>query len=132
AAIQELRAQDIAEDRIRLECKLYLRYEGTDTALPVPLDTPEAMLEAFQTAYMQRFSFLMPDRPLVIDSAVVEAIGNEPVDAGADDSPGDTPDESIPDAADTVSMYCDGQWRECPLYEGSTLKPGHLVQGPAV
>lgn len=132
AAIQELREQDIPEDRIRLERKLYLRYEGTDTALPVSLDTPEAMLEAFQDAYLQRFSFLMPDRPLVIDSAVVEAIGNEPVESAVDESLQDALTESIPEAADTVSMYCEGQWRECPLYEGGGLKPGHVIQGPAV
>src|SRR5690606_15939155 len=73
AARDDLLSQGIAPQELRVERELHLRYEGTDTALPVALDTTDAMLEAFQKAYLQRFSFLMPGRGLVIESAVVEA-----------------------------------------------------------
>src|SRR5690606_14954943 len=109
AARDELLAQDVVAGAIRVERKLHLRYEGTDTALPVALDTPEAMLEAFQKAYLQRFSFLMPERRLVIESAVAEAIGDE---AGArgdaprlDSLPADGQAGGDPVPADTVRMH---------------------------
>src|SRR5690606_6657365 len=92
----------------------------------------EAMLEAFQSAYMQRFSFLMPDRPLVIDSVVAEAIGNEPIEADNPDMENDPVTESEPETVDTVSMYCEGEWRDCPLYEGAALQAGHVIYGPAM
>src|SRR5690606_28247825 len=65
-ARNELLDQKISPDHIRVERRLYLRYEGTDTALPVALDDTDAMRTAFEAAYSQRFSFLMPDRRLMI------------------------------------------------------------------
>ena len=65
-----------ARRRCELRAALHLRYQGTDTAL-VRADgrrwTQRA--PAFEAAYRQRFAFLMPDRPLVIEAVSVEAIG---------------------------------------------------------
>ncbi len=133
AAREDLESQGIAADDIRVERELHLRYEGTDTALPILLDSTDAMLEAFQKAYLQRFSFLMPGRKLVIESAVVEAIGAEaglhaPADT-AQDAAG-SPPELV--AADTVRMYVDDGWRDCPFYHSADLAPGHVIIGPAM
>ena len=36
------------------------------------------MTRAFERAYRTRFSFLMPDKPLVVEAVSVEAIGARP------------------------------------------------------
>ena len=77
-AREELARQGVETERIVLLRRLHLRYEGTDTALPLACapGTGEAELRAgFDAAYRQRFAFLMPDRALVIEAASVEAVG---------------------------------------------------------
>ena len=54
--------------------RAHLRYEGTDTALPVPLGTTREMTAAFERAYRQQFSFLMPDKTILVEAVSVEAI----------------------------------------------------------
>lgn len=130
SAVQELRAQDFAEEDIQVVRKLYLRYEGTDTALPVELADAQTMQAGFDQAYRQRFSFLMPERAMVIESVVVEALAAEhrqtPVTAAAD-----LVANTLPAAADRVSMFVDGAWVDCPLFHRDALAPGHAVEGPA-
>ncbi|MDT7837155.1 hydantoinase B/oxoprolinase family protein [Aquabacterium sp. OR-4] len=86
AACAEVAGQGVPAARIRLQQRLLLRYQGTDTALAVPLHEATALpalRSAFEAAYRQRFAFLMPDRALVIEAATVEAIGAaETVGAG--------------------------------------------------
>ena len=75
AAEAELLAQGVDRAQIRRVERLLLRYQGTDTALPVAPADGAAMHAAFEAAYQQRFAFAMPGRGLVIDTASVEAIG---------------------------------------------------------
>jgi len=133
AARDDLIAQKIGPDIIRVESRFYLRYEGTDTALPVMLDSTRAMREAFEKAYLQRFSFLMPERRLVIESAVAEAIGDESrrISAATQAQSGAERREA-PAAFDTVSIHVEGQWRDCPLYRSVDLRAGDAIDGPAM
>jgi 5-oxoprolinase (ATP-hydrolysing) len=131
AATAELLAQAVPDDGIIASRRLYLRYEGTDTALPVAWEDPAAMQAAFEAAYRQRFAFLMPGRALVIESAVAEATGPEESGTAAQAlSPraADTP--LVP--ADTVRFHADDGWTDAPLYRGADLRPGDVVAGPAV
>jgi 5-oxoprolinase (ATP-hydrolysing) len=70
----ELSDQDIPADRIDVTRRAHLRYDGTDTAIPVPLTTPAEMTAAFETTYRKTYSFLM-DRPLIVEAISVEATG---------------------------------------------------------
>ncbi|TAL79549.1 MAG: 5-oxoprolinase [Burkholderiaceae bacterium] len=130
-ARDELIAQQVAEELIRVECKFYLRYEGTDTALPVALDTTAAMLEAFEKAYLLRFSFLMPQRRVVIESAVAEAIADE-ASVTTSVATSEAASRREPQAADTVRIYSQDEWRECSLYHSVDLRAGDFIEGPAV
>jgi len=132
SARQDLLAQQVSDDHIRIEQRLYLRYEGTDTSLPVILDDAEAMRAAFERAYSTRFSFLMPDRRLVIESAVAEAIGDE-----SDKTAGAFKSEpraagDVPAAFDTVEIHADDGLLECPLYRSADLRVGDELLGPAI
>ena len=55
--------------------RAHLRYEGTDTAVPVPMGQVAGMVSEFEAAYRQRFSFLMRDKPIVVEAVSVELAG---------------------------------------------------------
>jgi 5-oxoprolinase (ATP-hydrolysing) len=139
----DLRAQGVPDAALRVDQRLHLRYEGTDTALPCKLSaglTPAQWLadlrDQFETAYRQRFAFLMPDRLLVIESVSVEAIGEgERPQSPATPTQAVTAFEATPTAR--VRMYCEADadgagWRDAALYVGEQLRPGARINGPAV
>ncbi|MCX7891420.1 MAG: hydantoinase B/oxoprolinase family protein [Burkholderiales bacterium] len=127
AARAELVAQGVPPERIRVARRAHIRYEGTDVPLVVPLDTVPAMREAFAAAYRQRYSFLMPDKPLVVEAVSVEATGAS--DAPAE-RPADLRREHRPAAR--VRMYSGGRWHDAPLFRRDALARGVAVEGPAI
>ena len=58
-ALAELAQQGIGPGRTRAARRAHLRYDGTDTALPVPLGTAAEMVASFEQAYRQQL--LVPD-----------------------------------------------------------------------
>jgi len=50
-----------------------LRYEGSDSTLEVPVS--DHMREDFEVAHKQRFGFIAPEAEVVIETAIVEAVG---------------------------------------------------------
>jgi 5-oxoprolinase (ATP-hydrolysing) len=108
--------------------RAHLRYEGTDTALPVPLGTAAGMTAAFEHAYRQQFSFLMPGKAILVEAVSVEVIARS---AGSS--------RGLPLAAGTaageagsVMMYVAGKWVEVPLARRADLRPAEGVDGPAL
>jgi len=126
-ARDELVAQGISADRVRLVRRAHLKYEGTDTALIVALGEPAEMLREFEAAYRKQFSFLMPGRPLIVEALSVEAIA--PGDALRELEPAPR-EEARP--AETVRMFTGGCWHEAPLYRRDDLGPGTRIDGPAI
>ncbi len=62
AADRELQLQGVLPQHIKLAASVHIRYEGTDTALPVAVGDIMEMKNAFESAYRMRYSFLMPAR----------------------------------------------------------------------
>ncbi len=129
AARDEVASQGVAAQAIELRRHVHVRYQGTDTALVVPFGTLAEIRREFEAGYRQRFAFLMPDRPLVIEAVSVEAVGAgerfEAVAGGAQPPP----HRAAPDA--TVRMYCGG-WLDAGLFVRESLRPGGLIDGPAI
>ena len=73
SAVAELSAQSPSLIR-----RAHLRYDGTDTALIVPAGSLDEMTAAFEDAYQRQFSFLMRDRPVVVEAVSVEAVAESP------------------------------------------------------
>ena len=107
--------------------RAHLRYQGTDTSLPVPLGGVDEMVDAFEAAYRQRFSFLTRDKPVIVEAVSVE------VTAGHDDPPAPiTGETGEPAPAARARMFAGGAWAEVDLLPRSTLRPGRVVRGPAL
>jgi 5-oxoprolinase (ATP-hydrolysing) len=112
---------------VRSVRRAHLRYQGTDTSLPVPLGGLPSMMEAFEAAYRQRFSFLTRDKPVIVEAVSVE------VTAGHDDPPAPiTGETGEPAPAARARMFAGGAWAEVDLLPRSTLRPGRVVRGPAL
>ncbi|MCC6851580.1 MAG: hydantoinase B/oxoprolinase family protein [Rubrivivax sp.] len=129
AARAELASQGVAREAVAVSERIHLRYQGTDSALVLDFGARAALQQAFEAAYRQRFAFLMPERPLVVEAVSVEAVAaGERFDAPAG---GAEPAAHRPPAAAQVRVHC-GRWRDAALYVRETLAAGALVDGPAV
>jgi 5-oxoprolinase (ATP-hydrolysing) len=125
--VRELKLQGATLERI--EKRAHLKYEGTDTSFPIPLGSAQSMREDFERLYRGRFSFLMPDRGLVVEAASVEAI------ARADAPVSLVPAEAGAGSADplaTVRMHSGGKSHDTPVYIREDLHPGARIAGPAI
>jgi 5-oxoprolinase (ATP-hydrolysing) len=126
-ARDDLLAQGVSPQLIKVIRRAHLKYEGTDTALVVPLGPVHEMVEQFEGAYRKQFSFLMPGKPLIAEAVSVEAIASgERFDEGTQ--------PAKPEAAPvrTVRMFTGARWHEAPLYRREDLGPGQRVDGPAI
>ncbi len=124
----ELLDEGVPPERIRAVRRVHLRYDGTDTAVPVELAGLEAMTSAFEANHRATYSFLM-DRPLIAGAVSVEATGlTEQADLThlGDQVAGDA------DASGTVRVYSAGSWRDAPLRHRERMRPGDAVTGPAI
>jgi 5-oxoprolinase (ATP-hydrolysing) len=128
AAAGELEQQGVARERITVHRRAHLRYEGTDTALVVAFADARGLQDAFEAAYRQRFSFLMPERRLIVEAVSVEAVG---AGDAALESPQPLVEGKAPVAA-TVRTFLDGRWRDAVLVERTSARPGHAIAGPAI
>ena len=82
----ELLAEGVPADRTHAERRAHLRYDGTDTPVPVPIGPLAGMISTFEQAYRRRFSFLMPDKTVVAEAVSVEVIGTPESGGGGDAS----------------------------------------------
>lgn len=112
-------------ERVTTKVLAHLRYDGTDTTVPVTLTTHAAMLTEFEAAHERLYSFLM-DRSLVVEAVSVEVVAG-----GAETLP--TPPSAAQQPAPSAArMFVDGDWLHVPLHERDHLAPGRLVEGPAL
>ena len=120
--------------------RAHLRYEGTDTALPVPLGPLPQMLADFEQSYRQFFSFLMRDKAIIAEAVSVElAAPSAPVDVPelADAADGTAPGQPSAPGQEgggeaSVLLYSGGGWTRARLARRRDLRPGERVAGPAL
>ena len=125
----ELERQQVNAGEARVHQRVHVRYEGSDSALVVPFGDLAAIEVGFESAYRQRFAFLMQGKRLVVEAVSVEAV-----------LAGDAPDEprlqthelrEVP-RRETVLMYSGGQWLDAVLVVREDMRPGDVVPGPAI
>ncbi|WP_245485950.1 hydantoinase B/oxoprolinase family protein [Mesorhizobium sp. M5C.F.Ca.IN.020.29.1.1] len=131
AVINELAAQGIAEDTVASKPVLQVRYDGTDTALPVNFEhrSISRAKSDFETAHKAQFGFVYDKKPMIVESVGVE--GTDTGDAGCEES--DSVLEDItPSPSEKRQIFADGIWRHAGIFRREALKPGHSVAGPAL
>ncbi|MGH8692468.1 MAG: hydantoinase B/oxoprolinase family protein [Burkholderiales bacterium] len=126
-ARDELILQGVPAERVHVVRRAHLKYEGTDTALVVPLSPLPDMAREFEAVYRKQFSFLMPGKPLVAEAVSVEALaaGEAIQERVLEKQAGAGP-------AETVRMFTGGRWHDAPLYRREDLGAESRIDGPAV
>jgi len=130
-AVAEIRRQGAGSGEIRVLRRAHLRYAGTDSALVVDFGdgSVATLMAGFEAAYRRRYAFLMQGRALVVEAVSVEAIaaGDAPAERRVEVGPA-TPAP----VTERVRMYSEGRWWDAALVVRETLRPGHVVDGPAI
>ncbi|MDO9307393.1 MAG: hydantoinase B/oxoprolinase family protein, partial [Mesorhizobium sp.] len=128
---EELVAQGVPDDNVSWRPVLMIRYDGTDTSLPV--NFAERSLDnarrEFETAHKAQFGFVYDDKPMIVESIDVQ--GQDGRVAGRDETTRPTV-ESEAAASQTRRIFADGEWREAGIHLRADLMPGQKVSGPAL
>lgn len=130
-AREELKSQGLSEEGMTERWRIQARYDGTDTALLIDFGPPQRMLADFAQLHEQQFGFLMPDRKVVVEAGVVEAVFasgllESEVKPGARGEPGHKP-------LAHVETYMAGKsWPETVVWSREQLALGESVSGPAI
>jgi len=129
AAKADLERQQANAGAVTLHLRVHIRYEGSDSALVVPFGDLETIALGFETAYRQRFAFLMKGKGMMVEAVSVEAVV-------AGDAPAEPRHEvhavrQVP-SRETVRMYSGGQWHDAALVVREDLRPGDVVPGPSI
>ncbi len=121
----ELAAQHIPSEQIHVLRRVHLRYQGTDTSIPVELGGVAAMTTAFEDIHRSMYSFLM-ERALVAEAVSVEATGltEQPELFGRSDA------APTRHAGEVVRLYTGGTWHDAPLLQRDSI--ADVVIGPAI
>lgn len=107
----------------------HLHYQGTDTALAVPLDESGAMRAAFEASHRRMFGFTSPDRALVV--AMVDVCVSVPGEVIEEPELPARADGGIA-PVDHVRAYLGGSWHDVPVFARETLCAQDMIIGPAM
>jgi len=127
--VTEMRAQGVQAGAIRCERKLHLRYLGSDTALLVVFSSLAGIQSSFEQTHQQRFGFISPEKPLVVEAIQVEVIGAAEQPALVSESPAGQGELKALSVQPTVM---NGATVDTAFYDRDTLPVDRPVQGPAV
>jgi 5-oxoprolinase (ATP-hydrolysing) len=146
------------EEEILVIRKLYLKYQGSDSVLAGNFDRNIEVIQAeFEAVHRQRYSFIMPEKMLIVEAVSVEVVETMDVPEISTISPNcgtgilpvpsistiDVPNESITSpncgtgilpvqSTSIVQMYVAGVWRETPVYKRDNLRSHDCIAGPAL
>jgi len=133
AALRDAVAADLAAQGIAAPdsaTRLHLRYEGTDTALPVAWNgDPATARAAFEAAHKAQFGFTSPERAVIVEAVEVEgteARKSVPPAAKA------LADAREPRPAREVRIHSGGKWCAAGVHMRPDLRPGDSIRGPAL
>jgi 5-oxoprolinase (ATP-hydrolysing) len=133
--------------------RAHIRYEGSDTTLPVALASFEEMSRTFAEAHARLFGFGFEGNPLIVESIEVEAEGDSPpplwggrsgearsaeadrVGGGAEKDSGPHPARlrlaDLPTDGE-VRFFSQGAWHEAQVHRTGELANVARIAGPAL
>ena len=137
---QELKRQGV--DDVTVIAQAHLRYEGTDSSLPIPLASLRGMRALFEVAHQKRFGFVSPEKEIEIEAIEVEAQGGgAPVTESpppdrlrrSASPPGGGRESGTPaEPHAKAKIFTQGSWHQAPIFLRGDLKPGRTIDGPAL
>jgi 5-oxoprolinase (ATP-hydrolysing) len=143
--IEELRAEvdrefqidGFSKEQVKHEVYLNLRYQGTDNTLMILEPEDGDYLAEFTRQHFREYSFTFPDKKVLLEDIRVRGIGQ----SGDDISESPYEELSLIEKFNVAKGSEDGRssvyfaqtgWVETPIYRLGSLKPGCIMQGPAI
>jgi 5-oxoprolinase (ATP-hydrolysing) len=118
---------------VQVICKLHLKYQGSDSVLLVNfVSSIEDMQADFEAAHQQRYSFIMPEKALVVEAVSVEVVETMDLPDTSIIFPEGDRDKMPLQPISTVQMYVAGEWRETPVYQRQNLRSNDCISGPSI
>ena len=128
----ELAGQGVSPSAIRLRTLFHLRYDGTDTTLPVEFtgETYSSLIAAFTSIHNERFGFTYENRTIILETIAVEATDQRAGNFAEAEhkAAGNTEFTS----AQTAPIFTGGKWLDATIALRADLMPGHRLSGPAL
>ncbi|MBB4170195.1 hydantoinase B/oxoprolinase family protein [Rhizobium sp. BK538] len=128
---EELEAQGISPSSMEFRPVLDLRYDGTDTALPVDfsLGSISDARADFERAHKAQFGFIYDGKPIV-----VESVGVEGTDQTADRYQEASHETAarVAHAPESRRVFFEGVWCDASVFKRKDLSPGCQALGPAL
>jgi len=130
AGTKEMLAQGIRPERVNVLKKAHVKYDGTDAPLVIAHGTEAEIAARFAAAHRQRFGFVMPEKPLIVEAVSAEIVGStDTAEERLFDAP---PAPAVPRPMARASMFTGGAWRDAPVFDRDALSPGQSLDGPAI
>ena len=128
-AKEELAQQSVQPIAIETRQRVHLKYDGTDSALLVNLDSTQQMQEQFEAKHQQQYGFVAEGKSLVVEAVSIELVAQTQT---ADEPKLVRQSADSPQLVDHVKIYTADDWHETPVYQRQDLQPGDIVPGPAL
>ncbi len=126
----ELVRQGIPRDDVKVTAQAHLRYEGTDSSLPIPAGSLHGMRARFEIAHQQRFGFISPEKDIEIEAVEVEGVGGGALVEEHEVAVAEEAQVSEPHT--TADVFTHGVWHPAPVFLRADLAPGNRIEGPAL
>lgn len=111
-----------------IERQLEMRYKGQSYELAVTGDRVSEGIEAFHERHQRVYGYMAREEPVEVVTARAVAYVSLPKPAIAAPAPAGM---SSSESGETRRAYFDG-WHQTPVYRRNGLRPGHVLQGPAI
>jgi len=126
---REVLAEGIPEERIQAPRRLLeMRYVGQESRITVPCPPDGDYAREFARLHRQLYGFAFPDRPVEVYAARMELVGETekppPVHL--------PPQPRRPQPQQRTRAYFGGTYRDTAVYLRENLRPGDLIDGPAI
>jgi 5-oxoprolinase (ATP-hydrolysing) len=140
----EVRRQGVSAATLTTHVRAHIRYGGTDTTIEVlAFSAPrvddlhqaatamsvDAMKAGFETAHRARFGFIDQTKSLVVEAISVEVVGGA---TKIRETERPLSDSELPPPVRRTRFFSDGVWHEAAAYCREQLRPGHVIDGPAL
>jgi len=128
-AIEKVKSEGVRFDEIEVRRRIVnLRFTDQESTISIEYDAGADLLAAFEERYRELYGFWIPDKEIEIESARVIA------STKAEDDYGERInfDPYKPEADRERKVCFNGKWIEVPFYRRPVLKPGAVIDGPAL
>ncbi|MBO0903160.1 hydantoinase B/oxoprolinase family protein [Jiella sonneratiae] len=128
--VAEVEAQGVSAGDHATEVLLQLRYDGTDTTLPVTYaGSLTDARKGFEAAHRAQFGFTYPGRAITVETVSVET-AEKPKETAAGATGEAAPFD--PEAAETGRFFTGGESRAAKIFRREAFGPGASARGPAL